>query len=90
MLDFDHYGLVLDQNPVPFLHYIPVRFGEEKFLAEEIGDCLSSDPNFLLSIGNNARDWAMRHYSPAAIASYVLKKIQDFYNITSFSLDTPS
>jgi len=90
MLDFDHYGLVLDQNPVPFLHYIPVRFGEEKFLAEEIGDRLSSDPNFLLSIGNNARDWAMRHYSPAAIASYVLNKIQDFYNITSFSLDTTS
>ena len=90
MLDFDYYGLVLDQNPVPFLHYIPVRFGEEKFLAEEIGDRLNSDPNFLLNIGMNARNWAMRHYSPAAIASYVLRKIQDFYGITSFSLDTPS
>jgi hypothetical protein len=72
-VDFEHYGLRLPVQPVPFEHYLPVRFDD---LEKSVGRIKDSMVN-LPAIGSAGREWALRHYSPSAVASRLLECLAD-------------
>lgn len=80
-LDFDHYGLVLPTPPTPYVHYVPVRFGDEQRLVDQLRDMLADDPSSLLTIGAKARAWALSHYAPRAVADYVMREVDSFFEM---------
>ena len=61
MPDLNTYHNMLSVPPKPFVHYIPYLFDEDVF--EKIKHINLS------RIGQNGRDWALKHYSPKAFST---------------------
>lgn len=70
--DFDHYGLKLPVQPLPYEHYIPVRFDSLKGSIAGIKKALPQ----LAAIGAGGREWAIEHYSPRAVARRLLEMLK--------------
>lgn len=74
-LDFEKYGFVLPVNPRPWVEYVPIDMATVNQLPQRLADELAADPEFLIRIGRNARQWALTHYSPVAQARQVMETI---------------
>ncbi len=67
-LDFEKYGFLLPEMPLPWRHYIPI----------DMADTVGSVNRFMDSrsrwaeIAQGGREWALEHYSPAACARRLL------------------
>lgn len=62
--DLPHYGVRLPVMPENFVHYIGVR-------PDSVGEIfarLEREPELAGRIASEGREWAVRHYSPAAMA----------------------
>lgn len=68
-LDFEKYGMDLPVLPKPWVHYIPIDLSTVSFLPQQIHERFKKDPEGLLQIGRNARQFAIEHYSPRAAAT---------------------
>lgn len=71
-LNFHRYGLLLPHMPTPWVHYIPIDLASVNELPHQISALLRDDTAALTKIGHNARAWVLEHYSPNALAKYVL------------------
>jgi hypothetical protein len=67
-LDLEKYGLPLPVMPVPWQHYIPLRFDDPKGCVEEMIRRREEWP----AIAAAGRDWVREHYSPVACARRLL------------------
>lgn len=76
-LNFEKYGLDTGANPLPWVEYIPVEFDTVESLPEEIERRLKADPDFLIKIGNNARQWVLKNHTPVALAQRWISKLSE-------------
>jgi hypothetical protein len=67
-LDFDMYGLMLPNNPSAYVHYLPVDLCNIDAFISELKKSIAGDPDYLINIGRNARNWVLDNYSPTAMA----------------------
>ncbi len=63
-LDLEKYGCRLPVMPVAWQHYVPVDFGD---LPGTVQRLMDEKPRWA-SIAAAGREWAMKHYSPDAVA----------------------
>ncbi len=63
-LDLEHYGVALPVMPSPWEHYIPVRPDN----LTEIRSRLQNEAGLAEQIAHQGQAWALRHYSPVALA----------------------
>ncbi len=70
-VDFNKYQFQLPVMPENWKHYIGIDLDN---LQASI-DRIAQDPEILARISILGRQWAIEHYNPKAIATYVLKKI---------------
>ncbi|QOX80341.1 hypothetical protein FY034_15820 [Trichlorobacter lovleyi] len=75
-LDFEQYGFSLPVLPVNWEHYIGIRLEHLKEDVERIHD----ERQRLPEIGRAGREWAIRHYSPTAIAQRFINDIQGIFS----------
>lgn len=78
-LDFAKYGFELPTNPKPWEHYIPIDLTTVNALPQKLGHMVAADPDSLARIGRQSRAWVLEHYSPRAVASYVLDQTQQHW-----------
>lgn len=67
-VDFEHYGLTLPVQPLPFEHYFPVRFDQ----IDRTVDFLHANRNGLGDIAREGQRWALENYSPRSMAERLL------------------
>jgi hypothetical protein len=82
-LDFDEYGFTLPVMPVNWQHYVGIRFSSIQQDIERMMD----ERKRLPEIAWNGRCWAIKHYSPAAVAKRFLARLQ--HNIVSNNATVP-
>lgn len=70
-LDLDHYGVELPVRPEPFVHYVPVRLDDPAASFAPF----RRDPQLAERIAQQGRDWALRHYTPRALATRALEAL---------------
>jgi hypothetical protein len=71
-MDFGDWGWKLPVMPKSKVHYLGVKGFDFARSAEEL---LSLHKDDIKQIGHNGREWSKEHYSPAAVASRLLKLI---------------
>jgi hypothetical protein len=67
-LDFEKYGFLLPEMPVPWKHYIPIDMADPVGSVEKLMEC---KPRWE-EIACTGRDWAIAHYGPEAVARRLL------------------
>ena len=67
-IDLDCYGVELPVMPENWKHYIGINFSR----VTDCVDRLRSDPELIERIGIQGRQWALKHYSPKAMARRLL------------------
>lgn len=75
-LDFDHYGFDLPVLPENWTHYIGIRLDRLKEDMERLHD----EQKRLPDIAEQGREWAIRHYSPDAVAQRFLETSQRLFS----------
>lgn len=70
-LDLDHYGVELPVRPEPFVHYVPVRLDNPAASYAPF----RRDPDLAERIAHQGRAWALRHYTPRALAARALEAL---------------
>jgi len=80
-IDLDRYGVELPVMPENWKHYIGVNFDRLDDFFDRLGGTTSSLP----AIGQAGHDWAMRHYSPRAVAARFLEYAG--YDVRALGLD---
>lgn len=68
-VDFEHYGLQMPTQPLPFEHYLPVRFDQLRTSVDK----LRSVTGRLGQIGDLGKAWAEEYYSPKRVARRLLE-----------------
>ena len=68
-IDLDKYGCQLPVMPKPWVHYIPVDLAEPK---QTVDRMMEERANWA-EIARCGREWALRHYSPDAVARRFLE-----------------
>ncbi len=63
-IDLAYYGVSLPEMPVSGEHYLGLRFDA----VDETIDRIAEDPGLLARVAASGREWALRHYSPEALA----------------------
>jgi hypothetical protein len=67
-IDLAYYGVTLPVMPTNGEHYFGVRFDS----VDEMVERLHADPASLERVAAAGREWAIAHYSPAALAQRLL------------------
>ncbi len=70
-VDFDKYGFQLPVMPKNWQHYVGIDLDDMQASVDRI----DQDPEILARISSAGRQWVIEHYSPKAIATYVLKTV---------------
>jgi hypothetical protein len=68
-LDFEKYGFLLPEMPMPWKHYIPIDMADPVGSVERFMDSRSR----WSEIAHGGREWALKHYSPTACARRLLR-----------------
>lgn len=74
-LDFAKYGFILPDPPKPWFDYIPLSFDDPRKTLTLLEHYLQLDDQFLTNIGRNARNWALRSYTPIEQAIRLIRAI---------------
>ncbi|MGC4030166.1 MAG: hypothetical protein QM754_00250 [Tepidisphaeraceae bacterium] len=69
--DFELHGMVLPEMPVNGVHYIGV---DPRNIEKSLRPL--SDPVLVRQIGENGRQWALKHYTPKAMAERLLTMLK--------------
>lgn len=70
-VDFEKYGIMLQEMPINGVHYIGIDLDNP----ERILKCLK-DKNQLRKIAENGKNWALKYYSPKAVANRFLNLLK--------------